>query len=152
GRGIDPCFAVNVGAACVGGAAGSTTRGSGTQVAGARKFRISGNVTSSARGLRRRATVIQGAIGVIVRLVRCRIEVSYAVVQDTMVGSATGAVRLAIVQAVSRRIASERAVVQRAAICGAAVNGPVSCQHAIVKDRICRTAAPSKGIIYLSTT
>src|SRR6266516_1538319 len=115
------------------------------------QLRIGGNVAGPARRLRRRATVVQSAIGVIIRSVRCCVEIDDAVVQDAVVGPAAAAVSLAASPAVSRRVASERAVVQGAAIRAAPISGPVGRQCAVVEGRIGRTAARAKGIIRITT-
>src|SRR5439155_22450691 len=118
---------------------------------GAGQLRIGGNVAGPARRLRRRATVVQSAIGVRIRSVRCCVEIDDAVVQDAVVGPAAALVSLAVLAAVSRRVASERAVVQRAAIRAAPISGQVGRQCAVVEGRIGRTAARATPIILLIT-
>src|SRR5437879_11626769 len=66
GRWIGPGLAVNVGAADVGGVARPAARRAGAQVRKAGELRVRGNVPNAVSRLRRRATIVQGAVRIII--------------------------------------------------------------------------------------
>src|SRR5437763_10266132 len=81
GRRAEPGFAVNVSPARVGGAARTTATRTGTQVRKAGQLWVRGNVPDTIGRLRGRARIIQGAVGIIIRLLLRSVEIDDAVVE-----------------------------------------------------------------------
>src|SRR5439155_1058938 len=129
---VRPGFAINVGAAGVGGVARPTTGGIGAQMRGAGQLRIQGNVAKTAGWLWRRAAVVQRAVKVIIGPLQRTVEIDNAIVQRTAICAAANA----------GGVGGQRTVVQRAAICAAAAAGRVvAAQRAVVQRAATRTAA-----------